>query len=118
MIGFWTIGIVSAIGIGAVIALMTTWIVGGRMTLAAGLSLVTTLCFTYHALAAFAMESSIFHFLVATIIVPFGYGFGSGNQAFVLALLAQATLASLVGTGLYFTIARRWQREPRPGANR
>ena len=104
MIGFWMFGIFCAVGIGSVIALLATWLVGKRVTLAAGLSLVAMFCFRYHALAARSMQSSMFHFLTPTIIVPFGYGFGSGNQAFVIALLIQATFAVFVGTGIYSLI--------------
>jgi hypothetical protein len=59
------------------------------------------------------------HFLVFTILVPLGVpcgsGSGFGNPAFVLAILAQATLTALSGMGIYWVVNRERGRQPRGG---
>lgn len=104
-------GVVSAAGIGAANALIMKLLAGKRLSLGVGCVLVAALCFAYHGFAALAISSYILHFLTFTIIVPFGVGFGAGNPVFALALLAQATLAAVIGMGVYFAINRKRLRE-------
>jgi len=107
MMSFWLLGVMSAIGIGTAIALITTWLGGRLLSRKAGLVLVVTLCFAYHAVAALSMSAPNLHFLSLTIMVPFGVGFGSGNRAFALSLFAQAALASAIGTGVYWAMNKQ-----------
>ena len=110
MIQLLTIGIASALGIGSVIALLT-WFAGHkRISYICGCLLVFVLSLAYHALAGFCQTS--LYFLTFTIIVPWGYGFGEGDGAFVIALLTQALLAGVFGVAVYWLMNRKDNREP------
>ena len=111
MIKLLMLGFASAAGIGTLIALITTWLGGNRLSRWAGLILVAVLCLAYHALAWFAMFTPSLNYLIFTIIVPVGFGFGEGDLAFVLAILAQATLAAVIGMGAYWSINRKRLRD-------
>ena len=95
-------GIFCAAAIGAVIGLLTAiWLRPKQLPPIVGALLVFALCFAYHGIAAIGMGSPVLHILTATIIVPFGYGFGEGNAAFWTALLVQATIAGIIGMFTY-----------------
>ena len=101
-------GILCAVAIGAVIGLLTAiWLRPKRMPPIIGAILVFALCLAYHGIAAIGMGSPVLHILTATIIVPFGYGFGDGNAAFWTALLIQATGAGIVGMVIYLLTNKR-----------
>ena len=103
MLNFWMIGVVSAVGIGAAIGLITAWIGGNRLSRTAGCVLVFLLSVAYHTLAALGP----LHILTQTIIVPWGFGFGEGKGAFGIALLVQTMFATVVGIGIYQLINKR-----------
>jgi hypothetical protein len=101
-------GIFCAVAIGAVIGLLTAiWLRPKRLPPIVGALLVFALCLAYHGIAAIGMGSPVLHILTATIIVPFGYGFGEGNAAFWTALLVQATIAGIIGISTYLLINKR-----------
>lgn len=118
MIGFWMIGVVSALGIGAAIGATTSWMCRKRPSPTTGLILVFMLCLGYHALAALGMGFPLLRLLTPTIIVPFGVGFGEGNGAFVVALLIQAVFAGAVGMAIYWLMNRGREREHPAGGYR
>ena len=112
---FWMIGVVSTLGIGAVMAGITFWLGSNRLSRAAGVSLVFAFCLAYHVVAGLGMGVPILRFLMPTIIVPFGFGFGGGDLAFFIALVLQSILAGLAGIGVYYLLNRRRNREQSAG---
>ena len=90
-----------SLGIGVAIGLLVAVGIGKRrLPLIVGSILVFALCLVYHAIATLFSGTIIYR----TIIVPFGYGFGEGNRAYIIALLAQAILAGIVGMAVYMLV--------------
>jgi ABC-type dipeptide/oligopeptide/nickel transport system permease component len=113
MLKLYTIGTLSALFIGVVTGLIAVFWKNKKRTKAiSGISLVFVLCFAYHTIAACGMGSTAFHPLTLSIILPFAYGFGEGNHAFVIALLAQATIAGIIGSATFVIIRRIYEKGP------
>lgn len=114
MIGLIFIGAASAVGIAALIALVTRSIGRNRLSLLAGISIVIVASLLWHGIALAGMKSTIgiiHQVSVIVIIVPFGFGFGQGNDAFVLAFTVQMVMMAAIATGIYCWM-RRKDREP------
>ena len=95
----------SGIAVGVAIALIVTLFGRRRLTPAIGSALVFVLCLVYHVLAAYSMNFQGLEIIGMTVMVPLIFGFG-GLFSFVIALGTQATLAGIVGAGLYWIINR------------
>jgi len=114
MIGLICMGAATAVGIAAIIALVTRRIGRNRLSLLSGISIVIAACLLWHGIALVGMKSTtgiIHQISVISIIVPFGFGFGQGNDAFVLAMTVQMVMTAAIATGIYWWM-RRKDREP------
>ena len=116
MDGLILMGVTIAAGIAAVIALLTRTL-GPRLSLAGGMAVVAATCLLWNGVAMVGLNCKIafiHHILTVSIIVPFGFGFGQGLNAFAVALLVQGVAMAVIGSSLYWWMKRR-RREPQSG---
>ena len=109
-------GVAVAVGIAAIIAVLTRTF-GPRLSLVGGMAIVGAACLLWNGVALVGLNCRIgfiHHLLAASIMVPFGFGFGQGLTAFAVALLVQGVGMAVVGSLLYWEM-RRWRREPQSG---
>ena len=95
----------SAIVIGVAIALIITLLGRRRLPPAIGSALVFVLCLVYHIFAVYSVNFQCLELIAISVMVPLVFGFG-GLGSFLIALGSQATLAGIVGAGLYWIINR------------
>ncbi len=107
MTSLLTMGISITVVLAALLGVLIHFAVKGRLSRGTGGVVVVAACLLWHTLAWVSLDhaSGLIHrALFVTIIVPFGFGFGEGNAAFLIALAVQATFACLVSVGVYLTI--------------
>lgn len=114
MTGLITTGAMMTAGIGVGIAVLTRVLGGTRISRRAGILIVILSCLLWHALAWASLDCTIgviHQVLTYSIVVPFGFGFGQGIMAFVIALVVQAALAATVAVGMYWLLRRDWREK-------
>ena len=92
-------------GIAGSIAILVRVTAGKRLSLSRGLAIVIASCFAWHALAWVGLSGSsgFFHrILFLSVIVPFGFGFGQGTRAAVVAITIQAVLVAAFASVLHW----------------
>ena len=100
-----------AVGIGLAAGLLA-WISFRKHVSYAMVCLIACfLCVAYYAIASVLLGVPLGFFihrlLILTIIVPWGYGFGQGNVAFLIAAAIQAGFSSVVAVLIVMLFARR-----------
>ena len=117
MIESWISGILYAIGIGIVIAPITSWIGGKRLSNISGPVVIYALCTAYYLIALFCMRTPripalgihdpILSPLLKTVMLPFGYAYKGYNPAFFISLAILIIFAGTIGSVLYWIIRKR-----------
>ncbi|MBU4200148.1 MAG: hypothetical protein KKE37_11175 [Verrucomicrobia bacterium] len=104
-----------AVGVG-VIAGLVAWIAFRKRVSSAIICLLAALlCVAYYAVAIILLGvplGFLFHrLLFLTIIVPWGYGFGQGENAFLIAAAIQTGFSSVVAVVVVTVAAMRQRRK-------
>lgn len=92
--------VLSAVGIGVVIALLTAALRPRNLSPAWGTALVFVLCAVYHILAAYSMNYPGLEIIGWTVAVPLLFSF-DGLGPFIIAFSIQVGIAGFVGMVLY-----------------